>query len=64
MGQLRERPKTLHYFLYRNQHIKELNEREKKYTDKKALDEEFKLLNSLGISKKPEMKGFGVLNKK
>ena len=41
-----------------------MNEREKKYTDKKALDEEFKLLNSLGITKKPEMKGFGIFSKK
>ncbi len=55
----------MQYFLYRNQHIKELNEREKKYKDKKAVDEELKILKSLGITKKHEAKTlYGVFGKK
>lgn len=56
------RPEKLHYFKYREDHIKELNEREKNYTLKKALDEEFKLLNNLGIRKKEDISNFALLN--
>lgn len=60
--QNKERPEKLHYFEYREQHVKELNERQKKYSDKKVLDEELKLLKTLGISKKTDMTNYALLN--
>lgn len=60
--QNKERPEKLHYFRYREEHIKELNEREKKFSEKKILDEEFKLLNNLGIKPKTDMSNYALLN--
>ncbi len=61
-SQNKERPEKMHYFEYRENLIKESNEREKKLNEKKALDEEFKLLNTIGITKKADMTNFTLLN--
>lgn len=42
--------------------MKELSDREKNLTVKLVLDEEFKVLNKLGIKKKGEMTNFSILN--
>ena len=39
-----------------------MNEKEKNNNSKKALDDEFKLLNNLGIKKTQDMSNYALLN--
>ena len=46
------RPEKVHYFQYREEHVKALQEIEKESNGKQMLSEEFKVLNKIGFSKK------------
>ena len=46
------RPEKVHYFQYREEHVKALQEIEKESNGKQILSEEFKVLNRIGFSKK------------
>ncbi len=46
------RPEKKHHFKYKNDYIKEMQMKEKKFDNKQHLNQEFKILNKMGFSQK------------
>jgi hypothetical protein len=51
-GEGKDRPEKRHHFIYREEYIEQIKEKEKQQTAKALVNDEFRVLNKIGFSKK------------